>query len=753
MKRRVLSMLLVLTMVFSMAPLAVLAEEYPSITFGEAFLVEIEEGSSVWYKFVPEKTKNYVYSSYDNSDVDPVCKVYDSEMNLISESDDGDGSNFKNTVELTAGETYYFEFFEYYRNATGSYMAKVSRELPTDFNIDNYMDYAPHVGAEITLDFFVYPEDTDAVITWSSSDNEVATVDQNGNVKLVGVGDAVITGSVEGGLSDTFDITSRPSESIAIGDEKTVIFDGTLTKRDTVAAFRFVPEESAYYRMYSYDIVTVDEEHEVDPRLWIRDDYYKEIGYNDDGGEDVNVDGQAWLEKGKGYFFLIEPYDFESEGSIKVRFEKCVPIESIKIDCGDKTIKEGDYIDFYTTCEPANCGIEPLTFTSSNPSVVSIEGTTGYAVGAGEATITVRTEKSGLESSVTITVIGIEEVAVDSVFSIDCIPENYGGYEKFKFIPAESGIYRFESVKISGGWDPEIVLGDWDEQFRYGEDIGDDLNCCLEYALVAGETYYIEAYGEGDSTETGSVDFKVTKVNSEIPTLEINSSVETVIDIAGNGKYYVFKPAFSGMYSIFSTPIGEALDTKLFVYDKNWEIFYTNDDGGGDSQFNLEEEFTAGETYYIKSFLYDNDDTGSFNTNLEYLDGDVVRVSFDKNGGAGTMDNAALLSGSEYTLPENGFTAPAGMKFKAWSVNGEEKAAGDVIVVDADITVVAVWEEYTVDINGDGSLNMFDYMMLKSICLNKVTPSEEQYARADVNGDGRVNMFDYMAVKTMVLAQ
>ena len=138
---------------------------------------------------------------------------------------------------------------------------------------------------------------------------------------------------------------------------------------------------------------------------------------------------------------------------------------------------------------------------------------------------------------------------------------------------------------------------------------------------------------------------------------------------------------------------------------------------------------------------------------MEYLDGDIVRVSFDENGGAGTIEDVVLKGGSEYTLPENGFTAPAGMKFKAWSVNGEEKAAGDVIVVDADITVVAVWEEYTVDINGDGSLNMFDYMMLKSICLNKITPSEEQYARADVNGDGRVNMFDYMAVKTMVLEQ
>ena len=76
-------------------------------------------------------------------------------------------------------------------------------------------------------------------------------------------------------------------------------------------------------------------------------------------------------------------------------------------------------------------------------------------------------------------------------------------------------------------------------------------------------------------------------------------------------------------------------------------------------------------------------------------------VSFAANGGIGTMADVTGISG-EYTLPANGFTAPAGKQFKAWSVGGVEKAAGDKITVTANTTVTAVWKaiEYNVTVTG-----------------------------------------------------
>ena len=76
-------------------------------------------------------------------------------------------------------------------------------------------------------------------------------------------------------------------------------------------------------------------------------------------------------------------------------------------------------------------------------------------------------------------------------------------------------------------------------------------------------------------------------------------------------------------------------------------------------------------------------------------------VSFAANGGTGTMADVTGISG-KYTLPANGFTAPAGKQFKAWSVGGVEKVVGDKITVTANTTVTAVWEavEYNVTVTG-----------------------------------------------------
>ena len=83
---------------------------------------------------------------------------------------------------------------------------------------------------------------------------------------------------------------------------------------------------------------------------------------------------------------------------------------------------------------------------------------------------------------------------------------------------------------------------------------------------------------------------------------------------------------------------------------------------------------------------------------------EIVNVTFDANGGSGTMATATVNKGSTYMLPECIFTAPDDQQFKAWSVGGEEKAVGAEITITADTTVTAVWEDvpsttYTVTVS------------------------------------------------------
>ena len=105
-------------------------------------------------------------------------------------------------------------------------------------------------------------------------------------------------------------------------------------------------------------------------------------------------------------------------------------------------------------------------------------------------------------------------------------------------------------------------------------------------------------------------------------------------------------------------------------------------------------------TYYPDLKTYDGEyDAASDKTVLKFVHESAApttyTVSFDANGGTGTMAAVTGVSG-EYTLPANGFTAPAGKQFKAWSVDGNEKAVGDKITVTANTTVTAVWEDIPV---------------------------------------------------------
>lgn len=71
-----------------------------------------------------------------------------------------------------------------------------------------------------------------------------------------------------------------------------------------------------------------------------------------------------------------------------------------------------------------------------------------------------------------------------------------------------------------------------------------------------------------------------------------------------------------------------------------------------------------------------------------------VKVSYNGNGGKGTMEGKTLDKGSKYTLLESTFTAPDDTKeFKAWEVDGKEVAAGSEITVTKNTVVKAIWKD------------------------------------------------------------
>ena len=56
------------------------------------------------------------------------------------------------------------------------------------------------------------------------------------------------------------------------------------------------------------------------------------------------------------------------------------------------------------------------------------------------------------------------------------------------------------------------------------------------------------------------------------------------------------------------------------------------------------------------------------------------------------MDSQTVKKGTEFTLPANGFTAPDKQEFAGWDVNGETKSVGDIIIINSDTEVKAMWK-------------------------------------------------------------
>ena len=86
------------------------------LSLDETYEVSVEDGASVWFRFIPEETGNYKFYSFDKESGDPYANLYDAEGNYLRDDDDGatgDDLNFAIRGPLTEGETYYFEATSY----------------------------------------------------------------------------------------------------------------------------------------------------------------------------------------------------------------------------------------------------------------------------------------------------------------------------------------------------------------------------------------------------------------------------------------------------------------------------------------------------------------------------------------------------------------------------------------------------------------------------------------------------------------
>ena len=117
--------------------------------------------------------------------------------------------------------------------------------------------------------------------------------------------------------------------------------------------------------------------------------------------------------------------------------------------------------------------------------------------------------------------------------------------------------------------------------------------------------------------------------------------------------------------------------------------------------------------HYFVRYAEDNNHFASSDAAVTVGEGTPLAectITFNAGGGSGSMEPVTVKAGTNYILPECGFTAPTDQEFKAWEISGTEYKVGDTYTVSGDTEIKALWENsvitpttYTVTVGNDGN--------------------------------------------------
>ena len=246
-------------------------------------------------------------------------------------------------------------------NVIGGYKVTMAAAIPNDFYVRVGSD-----GGKIEVQRFIDNTSATTVgkfgqITWSSSNESVATVDANGKVTAVAPGTANIIAK-SGDKTATCVVTVSdlqiPMTGIELTTDKTEIKVGTTAQLTTTVA----PED------------TTDD---------------KTVTYTSSDATIATVDATGKVTAVKPGTVTITAKVGEFTDTVEITVP-VVPVTSIDLKVDKTDLEKGDIVNIVATVNPADTTEnKTITWTSSNEKVAKVDANgTVTAVGGGNATIT-----------------------------------------------------------------------------------------------------------------------------------------------------------------------------------------------------------------------------------------------------------------------------------------------------------------------------------------------------------------------------
>lgn len=350
------------------------------ITKSIGFYIENKGGESIYINKVIVKKKS------NNSSVST-----STDTSLLGQLNAGERKELSFTVnEDISLSSYYYEWYYTYN---GHDCIKVSTDPITTIDVYEVKLDAESatmkVGETKSLSAIVLPSiATDKTLTWTSSKTSVATVNANGVVTAIGLGETDITATANNGLSAVCHITveATPVESISIKADKTEIEIG----------------ESLTLKVHILPLTAT----------------VKDVNWSS-SNEDVAMVSSKGVVLGIGEGTATITAEATDGSEVKATIEITVvqvKVKSITLNHDVYSLDKGESIILEAIVLPENAGNREVSWTSSNEEValVSQSGKVVY-IGDGDAVITATAKDgSGVSASCVFTCLdGIVSITLD----------------------------------------------------------------------------------------------------------------------------------------------------------------------------------------------------------------------------------------------------------------------------------------------------------------------------------------------------
>ena len=278
----------------------------------------------------------------------------------------------------------------------------------TDVKLDKTSLEIVEGGSE-KLNATVLPEDaTDKLVSWSSDNEKVAAVDQEGYVTAVAAGTAKITVTTHDGKKTAVcDVTVRQAvrvTGVELDKSKIEVLIGNTEKLNATVLPDNADDKSVTWKSSDENIAAVDSEGTV---------------------TGVGV-GSATI--------TVTTVDGAKTASCAVTVNPVV-VTDVTLDKTEVTVEEGKVMKLVATVLPDNATDKTVAWSTSNPDVATVDHNgIVKGVAAGTATVTVTTNDGGKTASCAVTVTEHQVVHVDSI-TLDKVKADVNVGKTVKLVP------------------------------------------------------------------------------------------------------------------------------------------------------------------------------------------------------------------------------------------------------------------------------------------------------------------------------